>query len=973
MLRLRSPALARSKLSLLRAAVGEPCTCTLGRGAGGPGSARRAAVASTTQKRWLSQSRRCAGWKDLPIGRGDDDASRELESSLAQMHEAQDATFGVDDALADASSGPDSIQNAAEVVKDVLETQSIPVESLQGEKKPSKRKKRSPKAAEAEANDTERGDEKKADAKKGAKPAEKAPPKEAAKGGNKKAASPKQPAAKGSGPAKKKKVEEDLEVHTVAAPNLKLKAVPQPPLDVPKLSYDLDRCLFKPGVYPMQDARSRVFNFDPYLATVMPTHEFDFTALKSFVSSSEDESLIAHAAENNRKYSGSTSSMSSMLSHFHYLLSAWRPINPAHTSRSFVPESTNFTALSQAPAATFLRWKNGIYAVDSDKQFDTANILSMLGRSMEKLLTLPKEEYEMYRRERSSELTEEQKNSDNAFHYTMMGDFILRSQLDAKDPRLPGEGIFDIKTRAVLSIRMDAKDYQKGLGYEIRQKYGQFESFEREYFDMIRSAFLKYSLQVRMGRMDGVFVAYHNTQRIFGFQYIPLEEMDQALHGTSASRDLGDQEFKLSLHLLNQLLNRATDKYPKQPLRIHVETRPTNPPLLYFFAKPVTEEKIVQAQNKPRAEIEKFEKEMMGFVERQEAAEEEEVEEVSEGAEEDAKESDGLSLAVWTEMNQMAEEAVKSDELGIGYVRRNIEEALRQSGLLEGKMEIEVQAYVETLLETLMDGEADAPADESGVAEGHQAEEVDESEKEQARQSLSRDGAETAEEVEGTSEGSTGEEAEASSLKDLILRLAEQVDERPRAAADDNPTKLQQFQRILSELMAESRDEQYGAERMSEAASAYNTPSPETSSAREDDPTTAPPGNGVYDDVEDDNGELLGMILTVRNKVDGRYVTRPTFSAPGHRWSVEYSIQTMGKERAAKLYSQVKARRSKVFDNAVDRDKVWHEIFQRALPKLSERGSKFRSREEAEGRKKPVWIVGKDKAMKWEDVFGKKK
>ena len=399
MLRLRSPALARSKLSLLRAAAGESCTCNLGRSAWRLRDpltrAAAAATTTTTQKRWLSQSRRCAGWGDAPLGRGGDDAaSRELESSLAQMHEkTQDATFGVDDTLADSSSGPDSIQDAAGVVKDVLETQSIPVESLQSEKKPSRRRKRSSKAAEA--NNTEKGDGKGADAKNGAKPAEKAPAQDAAKGGNKKAASPKQAAAKSSSPPKKKKkaVEEDLEVHTIAAPSLELTAVPQPPLDVPRLSYNLDRCLFKPGVYPMQDSRSRVFNFDPYLATIMPTHEFDFTALKSFVSSSEDTSLIAHAAANNKKYSGSTSSMSSMLSHFHYLLSAWRPINPAHTSRSFVPESTNFTALSQAPAATFLRWKNGIYAVDSDKQFDTANILSMLGRSLEKLLTLPREEY----------------------------------------------------------------------------------------------------------------------------------------------------------------------------------------------------------------------------------------------------------------------------------------------------------------------------------------------------------------------------------------------------------------------------------------------------------------------------------------------------------------------------------------------------------------------------------------------------
>lgn len=33
---------------------------------------------------------------------------------------------------------------------------------------------------------------------------------------------------------------------------------------------------------------------------------------------------------------------------------------------------------------------------------------------------------------------------------------------------------------------------------------------------------LKYSMQVRIGMMDGIFLAYHNTKRLFGFQYIPL-------------------------------------------------------------------------------------------------------------------------------------------------------------------------------------------------------------------------------------------------------------------------------------------------------------------------------------------------------------------------------------------------------------------------------------------------------------------
>jgi len=38
--------------------------------------------------------------------------------------------------------------------------------------------------------------------------------------------------------------------------------------------------------------------------------------------------------------------------------------------------------------------------------------------------------------------------------------------------------------------------------------------------------------------MDGVFVAYHNTARVFGFQYISLEEMDARLFGPSV-KDVG--------------------------------------------------------------------------------------------------------------------------------------------------------------------------------------------------------------------------------------------------------------------------------------------------------------------------------------------------------------------------------------------------------------------------------------------------
>ena len=72
----------------------------------------------------------------------------------------------------------------------------------------------------------------------------------------------------------------------------------------------------------------------------------------------------------------------------------------------------------------------------------------------------------------------------------------MRSQLDCHDSRLPGTGVFDIKTRAVLPIRMDILNYEENSGYQIRSQYGIMESFEREYYDLIRSGFLKYRCAV---------------------------------------------------------------------------------------------------------------------------------------------------------------------------------------------------------------------------------------------------------------------------------------------------------------------------------------------------------------------------------------------------------------------------------------------------------------------------------------------
>ncbi|KAL0262205.1 hypothetical protein SLS55_003644 [Diplodia seriata] len=388
--------------------------------------------------------------------------------------------------------------------------------------------------------------------------------------------------------------------------------VEQPP--IPQLSYGLDRVLFNPGVYHLQDTRTQVYNFDPYLQRIMPVADFNFDLLKKYITSSQDETLSNLARSLDKRYVGSTSSMTAALAHFHFILSQWREINTSMLSKGFPERLSTFTRINRLPAAIFLRWKNGTYAIDADKQYDTANILSMLGRSMEKLLTLPTEEFERYRRGHPDQVSDEEREVPESYHYTTQGDMLMRSQLDAQDNRLPGTGMFDLKTRAVVSIRMDVQDWKENTGYQIKTGTGNFESFEREYYDMMRSTMLKYSLQVRMGRMDGIFVAFHNIERIFGFQYVSLDEMDMALHNPkSKTRHLGDQEFRISVDLLNKALNMATERFPETSIRFHFEAREGVEPFMYIFAEAMPEEEVQKIQEANKARTEQWERKVLGL------------------------------------------------------------------------------------------------------------------------------------------------------------------------------------------------------------------------------------------------------------------------------------------------------------------------------------------------------------------------
>jgi hypothetical protein len=144
-----------------------------------------------------------------------------------------------------------------------------------------------------------------------------------------------------------------------------------------------------------------------------------------------------------------------------------------------------------------------------------------------------------------------------AMLYCRLRKLLFRSQLDAhaRDSQI----VFDLKTRATNPIRLDVTNYRQHLDYMLMLPSGELFSFERERFDLARAAFLKYGFQCRIGNMGGVFVAYHNTELIFGFEYIPLTVMDEYVYGSTA---LADRAFEVTTHTAERVLTYLQGRFP---------------------------------------------------------------------------------------------------------------------------------------------------------------------------------------------------------------------------------------------------------------------------------------------------------------------------------------------------------------------------------------------------------------------------
>jgi hypothetical protein len=700
------------------------------------------------------------------------------------------------------------------------------------------------------------------------------------------------------------------QVDTLNASSLEAVPLHIPQSTVPPLSFGLDRVLFNPGVYRLRDPRSRVYNFDPYLEKVVPSDEFDFAALKGYKVASTDPTLSNIAAENGVKYFTSTSSLTSVLMTFHFLISQWRPIDISMLSKKFDgPDQTNFTTFTKSPTSIILKPKNGGYAIDKDDDGFGNTVLSLVGRSLEKLLTVPKKEFEKYRKSSvTGKSSVEGQDTEEAFHYTRIGNLLVRSQLDGHDPRLPGTGVFDIKTRAVLPVRMDGKGKMEvASSYEIRNDHGLFESFEREYHDMLRAPMLKYSMQARLGRMDGIFVAYHNISRLFGFQYVSLEEIDRAIHGSSDTFR-GDQELRASINILQDVLDRASERFPDQvsllellcivwmlislqPLRIMFETRPGDVPYMNIFVEPVTTEYLEERAAAKQRQIDEFENAVIF-----------------------PNTADSVDASVvaahqpWDQINEQVQNEIEVDD-GV--------EAKHHDSIVK-------------LFKPKVQEQEEAQSEPKGATQ-------------RLRELLA---------------GQAKERASDLDPKDQLVRAqAAAVDiiretSKFREADIINSKRPERKQELTKIMAATKALDKWITTLDKELSSTMDTEmSEQIGRLREVTKQQLEEGTNLRASHYADATPILAMALTVRNKINGAYVQGPPEVDRETDWDIEYSIQEMEvHEQAWERYDACKARR----DNASafgkddpESDERWYGgRFMRELAEWSRKGADWRARQD---------------------------
>ncbi|KAK3045056.1 hypothetical protein LTS18_014675, partial [Coniosporium uncinatum] len=381
-----------------------------------------------------------------------------------------------------------------------------------------------------------------------------------------------------------------------------------------------------------------------------------------------------------------------------------------------------------------------------------------------------------------------------------------------------------------------------------------------------------------------------------------MDEMDRALHGQTDTI-LGDQEFKVSLELLNKVFDYATAKYPEQSLRFHFETRPKTP-FMYIFAEPVTEVDINDIQNTNRQNIEQYERSILGLADKKQGP-------VAGGRDNG-----------WRDIRELVDRAMERDQHPEEEAQTEAQGNFKNdvAKLLEAKLQ-DLQLSVENLVRR--DRELDAMLLNS--FQTAQAESSSTAEEDRLEQSA-RDIVSSARHCSGVSEQLRRKMREEEELDERLTYSFDRIDRllarllanhntddhsegAPTASDDDVSSEVDRVDQSLeaAEKQVTNEDAPHGSmvvetDLEKEAQNVIEDKPTDKAAAASEDEVTAQTETSESDTTssytrrksgqeadeahtpEIPEKELVGMTLTIRNKVNGEYVTRPENLSHQDNW-----------------------------------------------------------------------------------------
>lgn len=352
---------------------------------------------------------------------------------------------------------------------------------------------------------------------------------------------------------------------------------PQNPSIVPELAHGLEVALRGDGLYPLEapwvcdrrhfkkrkaKADMPVYYHDSLRKIVQPEN-IAWGNIPAYVPAARDSKLHDITSKTpGAMYSSSTSSISPAIAAMYHLLSNFRDTNLlGGLSARIADLPSNFSKFHRRPVAFVISQNESnppSYSVNAHSGMSFGPpILRELGHSMERMLTMSPMDFEnkyVVAEGTKDGAFSSYKSEEQFFHYSQISKFVLRAQIDCRNGNT-GE-VFDVKTRAVAPIRYDLGNYEAHSSHRLRFLTGRSDSYEREFYDMVRTVFLKYALQLRIGRMSGALVAYHNTKEVLGLEYISLKEIQSYIFG---SEEWADVAFGTAIRLLEEIIEKVTE------------------------------------------------------------------------------------------------------------------------------------------------------------------------------------------------------------------------------------------------------------------------------------------------------------------------------------------------------------------------------------------------------------------------------